>query len=88
MVYRIELSEKTVKFLDSAQSKDKHNFEILISHLKNLEQNPERYGKPLTGNLKGLWSYRVGNFRIIFQMQNLNKIVFIITIRHRRDVYD
>jgi len=88
MSYRIELSEKCAKVLDKMLTKDKHNFGILITHIKNLEQNPEYFGKPLTGNMAGLWSYRVGNFRIIYQIQNKEKVVFIITIGHRREVYE
>lgn len=88
MSYKIELSEKTAKILDKMQSKDKHNFEMMIEHLKNLEQGPEHFGKPLTGNLKGLWSYRTGDFRIIYQIQKLSRIVFVITIGHRKGVYE
>jgi len=51
-------------------------------------QNPDHLGKPLAGNLKGLWSYRVGAFRIIYQIQREGRVVFIVTIGHRRDVYE
>jgi len=88
MNYKVELSEKTVKILDKMQSKDKNNFERVIKHLKNLEQDPEHFGKPLTGNLRGLWSYRVSNFRIIYQTQKESNTVFIITIGYRRDIYE
>ena len=70
------------------QIKDKSNFEMVIRHIRNLEQEPEHFGKPLTGNLKGLWSYRIGGFRIIYQIQEKYKIVFIVTIGRRRDIYD
>ena len=88
MAYKAELSEKSAKILDKMQSKDKPNFDIIIWHLKNLEREPEHFGKPLTGSLKGLWSYRIGDFRVIYQIQKENSIVFIITIGHRRCVYD
>jgi|TARA_B100001971_G_C18053148_1_gene463937 mRNA interferase RelE/StbE len=88
MSYKIELSEKTAKFLDKMQSKDQHNFDIVIKHLKNLELDPEHFGKALTGNLKGLWSYRTGDFRIIYQIQKEYKLVFIATIGHRRGIYE
>ncbi len=86
--YTVILSAKAVKILDKMKSKDKINYGIIISHLKNMEENPEYFGKPLNGNLKGLWSYRVGDFRIIYKIQDDKCLVFVITIGHRRDVYD
>ena len=88
MNFKVELSEKSAKILDKMQSKDKTNFDMVIAHLRNLEQDPEHFGKSLTGNLKGLWSYRAGNFRIIYQIQKESDIAFIITIGHRRGVYE
>ena len=88
MTYKVELSEKSAKILDKMRSRDKYNFGIVIEHLRNLEQDTEHFGKPLTGNLKGLWSYRAGNFRIIYQIQKESDIAFIITIGHRRGVYE
>lgn len=88
MNYEVKLSEKTIKFLDKTKNKDKQNFEVIINHLRNLEQNPEHFGKPLVGKLKGLRSYRVGNFRIIYQTQKVNKIVFIVTIGPKRSIYE
>ena len=85
--YNVRLSAKSEKELDKMKTKDKSNFELIISHMKNLEENPNYYGKPLTGNLKGLWSYRIGDFRIIYEIQDDNCLVFVITIGHRRDVY-
>ena len=73
---------------DKIKSKDKHSFQVVINHLRNLENNPEHFGKPLTGNLRGLWSYRTGDFRIIYEMQKASKVVFIITIGHRRNIYN
>lgn len=88
MAHKAELSDKSAKMLDKIRSKDNTNFEIIIGHLRNLEQNPEHFGKPLTGNLKGLWSCRAGDFRIICQLQKESKTVFVVAIGHRRGVYE
>ena len=47
--------------------------------------NPARYGKPLRFTLKGLWSLRVGAYRVIYTIQ-ANE-VWILKIGHRREVY-
>lgn len=42
-------------------------------------------GKHLTGDLAGEFSYRIGNYRIIYTVEGEN--IWIETVRHRRDVY-
>jgi len=51
-------------------------------------ENPGRFGKPLTGDPKGLWRYRVGNYRIVAAIEDDRFVVLIITVGHRREVYD
>ena len=87
MNFTITLSEKSTKILDKMKSKDKANFEKLVNSLKKLERNPESFGKPLTGNLRGLWSYRTGDLRIIYQLQKESNTVFVVTVGHRRGIY-
>ena len=50
--------------------------------------DPRRFGKALTQDLKGLWRYRVGNYRIVAEIQDDRFIVLVVTIGHRREVYD
>ena len=51
-------------------------------------ENPRRFGHALTGDLKGLWRYRVGDFRIVAKIENDRFIVLVLTVGHRREVYD
>ncbi len=53
---------------------------------KELAKNPEA-GKPLTGPYKGLWKYRLGDYRIIYTIERSKLVVFVLRIRHRKDVY-
>lgn len=50
-------------------------------------QNPFEHGKELKGNLKGQWRYRVGDYRILAEVQDDKLIILVLTIGHRRDVY-
>ena len=52
---------------------------------EKLTKRPEVYGKPLRYGLKGCWSLRVGDYRVVFQIQQ--KIVHIVAIIHRRTEY-
>ena len=44
-------------------------------------------GKPLKGELKGRYSYRIGNYRIIYRIEHRRLVIIIIDIGHRRDIY-
>jgi mRNA interferase RelE/StbE len=50
-------------------------------------ENPRRAGHALTGQLKGLWSYRIGDFRVIAEIQDRIVTVLVVRIGNRRDVY-
>jgi mRNA interferase RelE/StbE len=51
-----------------------------------LAVNPESHGKPLRYTLRSLWSLRVGDYRVIYRIQD--KEVVILKIGHRREVYE
>ena len=57
---------------------------------KNLEgcENLRAKGKALSGNLKGIWSYRVGEFRILADIEDDRLIILLVSIGNRRNVYD
>jgi mRNA interferase RelE/StbE len=50
--------------------------------------DPRRWGKPLKGRFKGLWRYRVGDYRIICQIQDAHIVVLIVRIGPRGRIYD
>ncbi len=50
-------------------------------------KNPRHFGEPLRGNLTGLWRYRVGDFRIICEIQEQRLVVLALAIGHRRQIY-
>jgi mRNA interferase RelE/StbE len=51
-------------------------------------EDPRRFGHALTGDLKGLWRYRIGDFRIVASIEDERFIVLVVTVGHRREVYD
>lgn len=53
---------------------------------KKLTTEPDKYGKPLRRSLKGYRKLRVGDYRIIFRIEE--KRVKIFLIQHRSVVYD
>ena len=49
--------------------------------------DPRSAGKALTGPLGGLWRYRVGDCRVICELQDSRLRVLVVQIGHRREVY-
>ena len=56
------------------------------NNLENCE-NPRLHGKPLVGNRKGDWRYRVGDYRIIADIQDDRILILVLDIEHRSKVY-
>jgi mRNA-degrading endonuclease RelE of RelBE toxin-antitoxin system len=48
---------------------------------------PRRIGKPLRGELTGIWSARRGTYRILYRIREDPREVIVLRIEHRRDVY-
>ncbi len=49
--------------------------------------SPTRFGKALTGPLKGFWRYRVGDYRVVASIENRRLVVYVVDIDHRSTVY-
>lgn len=69
---------------------DKNDARIIMAWIrKNLVncQNPYVHGKALQGNLQGKWRYRVGNYRLIANIDTENIIILVLVIGRRREIY-
>lgn len=75
----------TKEFLRKLKRLDKQNQIRILKQIKVLETKPLS-GKRLIGRLHGLFSYRVGEYRVIYEVA-LNKVI-IRTVGHRRGVYE
>lgn len=87
MTYKVKFTGDVDKQLAKL---DKHQALLITSWLrKSIEgsSNPRQYGKALVGDKKGLWRYRVGDYRIIAKIEDDKVIVLVVEIGHRRDIY-
>lgn len=88
MKYRVVFSEKAKKQL---KKMDKHIAALTIGWLeKNIEgcENPRLHGKGLVENRSGEWRYRIGDYRIICEIQDEEVLVLVLEIGHRREIYE
>lgn len=88
MAWRIEFearAEKELARLDRPVAQRLLRF--LRERVAPLE-NPRVLAKPLKGDLTELWSYRVGDYRLLCEIRDETLIVLVVRIGHRKDVYD
>ena len=86
MTYRIELASEAGSDLEGLPKADRRFFRRILSKIEALSEKPFE-GKPLVGNHKGEYSLRVGDYRIVYEIYNPAKIVYVLTVKHRRHVY-
>ncbi|MGH7898185.1 MAG: type II toxin-antitoxin system RelE family toxin [Candidatus Binatia bacterium] len=55
--------------------------------LRALSADPES-GIPLARDLEGLWRYRVRRFRLVYAIDRSRRVIRILAVGHRRDVYE
>ena len=88
MLFTVEYSARAAKSLEKL---DGHAAAIIYGWIeKNLLgcENPRLHGRPLAGDKRGYWRYRVGAYRIIAEIQDSIVTIEIVNVGHRREVYD
>jgi mRNA-degrading endonuclease RelE of RelBE toxin-antitoxin system len=84
-VYEVEITPEGLRHLNLLPEKVRDA--ALAAILGPIAENPQRLGKRLLGELEGLHSARRGDYRIIYEIFEEEKIVLIHRVQHRGDVY-
>ncbi|MDP9396551.1 MAG: type II toxin-antitoxin system RelE/ParE family toxin [Actinomycetota bacterium] len=53
----------------------------------DLAAQPHRLGKRLGGDYEGQWSARRGQYRVVYDIDDEKRVVRVVAVGHRRDVY-
>lgn len=68
------------------KSIDPHSQRLILREIrKKLAVDPKAYGNSLTGEFKGYWKLRVGDFRVIYKIKEKEIVVLVIKVGARRD---
>ena len=87
MKYKVIFSNKAIKEL---KKMDKHTSSLIIGWIeKNLEgcENPRVHGKGLVENRSGQWRYRIGDYRLICEIQDEKITILVLEVGHRKNIY-
>lgn len=83
MTFRVLYTEEAARQIRKLDAAVKARIQKAI---ERLAQHPE-LGKPLTGLLTGRWSFRAGDWRILYKTRKAELVVLIPTVGHRREIY-
>ena len=87
MTYHVEFTARALKELKKL---DKQTAALILGWIrKNLEgcDNPRAHGKGLTANRSGEWRYRVGDYRLLAEIQDGKLVILMLTAGHRSEIY-
>jgi mRNA interferase RelE/StbE len=73
-------------FKEDFRKIDKADQQKIIKAIrKKLTRDPEGFGAPLRGGLKGLWKLRVGQYRVVYEIKKNEILVYVVKVGFRRD---
>lgn len=87
MMYRVETSSR---FDREFRKLDKYTQRMLKAWItKNLIgcEDPRVHGKGLTAKRSDQWRYRIGDYRLICQIEDAQLVILALSVGHRRDIY-
>jgi mRNA interferase RelE/StbE len=86
LAWRIEIDKDVQR---SMKKLDKQIAKRIVAKLHEISQleDPRSRGKALTGNLAGVWRYRVGDYRILCDINDGRLVILVVDVAHRREVY-
>ena len=88
MKYTVQYTAGAIKNLKKL---DKHTQALILGWIeKNLMncENPRQHGKCLTANRSGQWRHRIGDYRLICEIEDDKIVILILSIGHRREIYN
>ena len=82
MSYRLLVTKRAKKDIDRLDQVVKKKIK---KRLEIFSQAPAKHSKKLISSKLGTYRYRIGNYRIIFDLEGKN--IIILRVGHRREIY-
>ncbi|MBW6420868.1 type II toxin-antitoxin system RelE/ParE family toxin [Rhizobium sp. XQZ8] len=88
MAWKIEFQAAAIKQLKKIGNNESARIRDFLHSRVKLLENPRQLGTALQGSrFEHLWRYKVGDYRIICDIQDQRLVVLVVEIGHRREVY-
>jgi len=83
----IEITRTATKQITRLDRQAQKSIQRFLRERLTPADDPRQWGKPLHGEKRGLWRYRVGDYRLICDIQDEKIIILVLELGHRKDVY-
>jgi mRNA interferase RelE/StbE len=86
--FRVIISDSAIRDLDKMDGSVRR---LIVAYLENRLEgiaDPRSLGRGLTGERAGQWRYRVGDYRVLAEIRDVEIVIYVFKIGHRRDIYN
>lgn len=87
MAWTIEITRTAEKQIKKLHRQAQESIIRFLRERLKPADNPRQWGKPLHGDKGGIWRYRVGDYRLICDIQDEKITLLVLQVGHRKDVY-
>lgn len=87
MAWTIDYTQTALNQLRKLDKQSARRILDFMDERVSQRDDPRSTGKALTGPLGGLWRYRVGDFRVICEIQDGELRVLVVELGNRREIY-
>lgn len=87
MTWTVEFDDRAAKDLRKLDRQAQRDILRYLRERIATDEDPRRFGRPLSGNFAGLWRYRIRDYRLICNIEDDRLVVLVLHAGHRRDVY-
>ena len=88
MAWRIEYAESVQKAIRRLDRQIRQRLREFLEVRLSPMDNPRQLGAAVQGTrYRNLWRYRVGNYRVIAEIDDERVCILVVRVAHRRDAY-
>lgn len=86
MAWTIDFDKKAKKEFSSLDKSTQKQIDKFLLKLTK-SANPRQFGEALKGNMQSFWRYRIGDYKLICNIEDNVLTVVVLRVKHRKEVY-
>jgi len=87
LAWRIEITRTATKQITKLDHQAQKSILRFLRERLASANNPRQWGRALQGEKRGLWRYRVDNYRLICDIQDEKITILVLELGQRKDIY-